>query len=217
MLQKDTPLIFSLKKLMKVFQILSLIIMIFIAISCTEDGSYKTKINDPEFVQSNVKNLTDIIVYDIFSPPVASRVYVYPSIAAYQTMQLANKDSYASLSDQIKGLKPLSEPQNEKVNLSIASLHAYNEVGKAMIFSQEKMIAYQEKLDEILKDKGVPQSVLRASKKYGDQVANHILDWLREIIITKLELFRNTPLKKKNIFGNQPHLIIWMESNLIGS
>jgi hypothetical protein len=200
MLQKDTPLIFSLKKLMKVFQILSLILMIFTAISCSEDGSYKTKINDPELVQSNVKNLTDIIVYDIFSPPVASRVYVYPSIAAYQTMQLANKDSYASLSGQIKGLKPLSEPQNEKVNLNIASLHAYNEVGKAMIFSQEKMIAYQEKLDEILKDKGVPRSVLRASKNYGDQVANHILDWAKGDYYNQTRTFPKYTIKEEEHF-----------------
>ena len=29
---------------------------------------------------------SNIIVYDIFSPPVASRIYVYPSIAAYEVL-----------------------------------------------------------------------------------------------------------------------------------
>ena len=188
------------KKSMRVFHLLTLVLLILISFSCTQDESYKAKINDPELVQLNVNNLTDIIVYDIFSPPVASRVYVYPSIAAYQTMQLGNKDSYASLSGQIKDLKPLDEPQDKKVDLSIASLHAFNEVGKALIFSQDKMNVYQEKLDEILKGKGVPRSVLKASKRYGDQVAKHILDWAKGDYYNQTRTFPKYTIKEEEHF-----------------
>lgn len=52
-------------------------------ISCAPtDNSYIEKLQHPEWFQAAMKNLTDIVVYDIFSPPVASRVYLYPSIAA---------------------------------------------------------------------------------------------------------------------------------------
>ena len=55
-------------------------------LNCSSDETdlvYKQKLQDPEFFQSAMQNLTDIVVYDIFSPPVASRVYLYPTIAAY--------------------------------------------------------------------------------------------------------------------------------------
>ena len=56
-----------------------LFILIFFHFSCTEnnDLSYREKLNDPELFQEVMQNLTNIIVYDIFSPPVASRVFTY--------------------------------------------------------------------------------------------------------------------------------------------
>ena len=168
---------------------LKLILLSMLLISCTQDQSYKEKIKDPELVQANVKNLTDIIVYDIFSPPVASRVYLYPAIAAYQTMQLANEETYASLSGQVKGLGPLTKSINENVNYNIASLHAFNEVGKALIFSEDKMNAFQENLEQQLKDKGVPRSILKASKKFGDEVSSHILAWAKGDLYNQTRTF----------------------------
>ena len=35
-------------------------------------------------LHTNENNLTDLIIYDIFSPPVASRIYVYTSLAAHE-------------------------------------------------------------------------------------------------------------------------------------
>ena len=168
---------------------LLLIITQFFWVSCTKDTRYLKEVDDPELVQANVKNLTDIIVYDIFSPPVASRIYLYPTLAAYQTMQLANEDNYASLSGQVKGLKPLSKTLDEDVNYNIASLHAFNEVGKALIFSEDKMIIFQKKLDQELKNKGVPRSVLKASKNYGDKVAKHILEWAKGDLYNQTRTF----------------------------
>ena len=39
--------------------------------SCQENTAYKDQLSDPELFHSAMKNLTDVIVYDIFSPPVA--------------------------------------------------------------------------------------------------------------------------------------------------
>ncbi|PSR09655.1 MAG: phosphatidic acid phosphatase [Candidatus Arcticimaribacter sp.] len=174
---------------MKKSYFFKLILLSLTLVSCAQDQSYKEKIKDPELVQANVKNLTDIIVYDIFSPPVASRVYLYPAIAAYQTMQLANEETYASLSGQVKELEPLTKSTNENVNYNIASLHAFNEVGKALIFSEDKMNAFQENLDQQLKDKGVPRSVLKASKKFGVEVAAHILAWAKGDLYNQTRTF----------------------------
>ena len=70
------------------FKIMILSILV-LTISCSQSTEYVQKLENPELFQDVMQNLTDIIVYDIFSPPVASRVYAYPSIAAYETMRFS--------------------------------------------------------------------------------------------------------------------------------
>ena len=118
-----------------------LFILIFFHFSCTEnnDLSYREKLNDPELFQEVMQNLTNIIVYDIFSPPVASRVYLYPSIAAYEIIASHNPEKYNSLVGQVKELKEISKPKDTNVNIKLASIFAFNSVGKTLIFSSNKM------------------------------------------------------------------------------
>jgi hypothetical protein len=42
-----------------------------------------------------VENVTQIMIHDIFSPPVASRIFVYPNIAAYEIIA-QNSKTYKS-------------------------------------------------------------------------------------------------------------------------
>ncbi len=82
----------------------AILLMLVTILSCQENTAYKEQLNDPELFHNTVKNLTDVIVYDIFSPPVASRVYMYPSVAAYSIMQKGYPDKYNSLAGQLKEL-----------------------------------------------------------------------------------------------------------------
>ena len=61
---------------MKKFCIGCVATVLLVLSGCKENAEYKEQLNDPELFQSAMKKLTDIIVYDIFSPPVASRVYM---------------------------------------------------------------------------------------------------------------------------------------------
>jgi len=49
--------------------------------------------------------ITEIMIHDIFSPPVASRIFAYPNVAAYEIIAGHNK-KYNSLSGQLHGLTP---------------------------------------------------------------------------------------------------------------
>ena len=101
---------------MKVFNFF-LIITIFCFHSCSETNNinYKEQLSDPELFQAAMQNLTDIVVYDIFSPPVASRVYLYPSVAAYEIMAYFNSDNFNSLKGQVKNYKTF---QYQKIQIS---------------------------------------------------------------------------------------------------
>jgi hypothetical protein len=154
-----------------------LVVIVFFLVGCKENVAYKDQLQDPELFQAAMKKLTDVIVYDIFSPPVASRVYMYPSIASYAIIQKAYPDKYNSLVGQLKDFKAIPEPKSENINLHLASLHAFTTVGKQLIFSEDRITEFQEKMYDSLQKNGLPLKVLRASKDYGEQVAQHILKW----------------------------------------
>ncbi len=139
--------------------------------------NYKEEINNPEFFRNSVKNLTDIIVYDIFSPPVASRVYAYPAIAAYECIQHQN-ESLLSLSGQLKQLDNLPQPkENLEYSFPLAAVEAYNTVGKKLIFSEDKMDAYLANLNTQIDAIQMPSDVRERSVEFGKEIAEHIIKW----------------------------------------
>ncbi len=141
---------------------------------------YQAEVSNPEFFHQSVQKLTDVIVHDIFSPPVASRVYAYPSIAAYEVMA-AGKPEYQSLAGQLKGLKPIPQPQKDQTYCyELASIHAFLIVGRTLVFSEASIEAFEQEIYQKLKDQGIPRAVYNRSIEYGAQVAEHIQAWMNE-------------------------------------
>jgi hypothetical protein len=156
----------------------SLIILVILTlIGCNQNNEYVQKLEDPELFHGVMKKLTDIIVHDIFSPPVASRVYSYPSIAAYETVRFTHSNKYNTLSGQLNGLSEVPTPKDEHINFNLAAIHAFYIVGKELIFSQYKFDDYQNKLYDELILAGLPKKTLDTSKSFGKEVATHILKW----------------------------------------
>ncbi len=137
---------------------------------------YQELAADPEIFRATVKKLSDVIVHDIFSPPVASRVYAYPSIAAYEVI-VQDYPDYQSLAGQLTNLEPAPKPENPDINLPLASLQAYLIVGTTLVFSEDQMKEYADEVYQKYDDMGMPESVMKASLDYGNQVAAHILAW----------------------------------------
>ncbi len=158
--------------------ILFALISVAVFTACkNENANYESLVDDPALLHAAMGHLSDVIVHDIFSPPVASRIYVYPSIAAYEVIR--QKDGkYPSLIGQLKGLEkvPSLDPE-KKVSLSLASLEAFYVVGKQLIFSEDSLKIHHESFIESLKSNGFPEEIMSNSIQYGDEVAKSILDW----------------------------------------
>src|SRR3982751_6419113 len=91
----------------KILFILSLVAFSF---SCSAPADYHVKADDPDKLHRSVKQITDIIVHDIFSPPVASRIYAYVSVAAYEAGRYQDS-TLVTLAGQLHGLEPLPQPE----------------------------------------------------------------------------------------------------------
>lgn len=141
------------------------------------DPEFDLKLSDPEYLFASLDNLTDVIVHDIFSPPVASRVYAYPCIAAYEIMAKGNAD-YNSLAGQLNGFEGISDPEFDKpISYALAAIKAFNIVGSTLVFSDDKMSSFEQSLFAKLDSIGVPEDIWNNSITYGEIAAQQILKW----------------------------------------
>lgn len=100
-------------------------------------GNWRDTSNNPDYLHRAIKQVTDVMVYDVYSPPVASRTYAYISVAGYETARPGDP-SYLSLAGQLHGLKPVPVPDPTKTySFSLASIKAVLAVGKTMVISEE--------------------------------------------------------------------------------
>jgi hypothetical protein len=129
-----------------------------------------------EELHASVDRLTEVMVHDIFSPPVASRVYAYPSIAAYEIMALHN-DSFRSLQGQVSELEGIPQPESgEPLNYRLAALVAHMDLGRRLIFSEERVTSFRDSLYAVWETKN--SSEFRIARDYGLKVSEFIAGWM---------------------------------------
>ncbi|MGB5498457.1 MAG: phosphatidic acid phosphatase [Maribacter sp.] len=123
------------------------------------------------------RQLTDVIVADIFTPPVASRIYAYPNIAAYEGIRFMDPNK-PSLAGQLNGLENLPKPDPGKTYyFPLASMVAFTSVGRSLVFDMERMEKTQHELLEEVQDIGIDSEIYENSLAYGNTLAQEILKW----------------------------------------
>lgn len=129
----------------------------------------------PKLLHRAEKNLTRIIVHDIFSPPVASRIYLYANVAAYETLVLQQND-YQSLHGQITGFPTMPiVKENAKINYELAAVYAFFQTGSRLVFSEHLLT---DSINVILHDFQEKDTlVYNQSIKLGQAVSDSIIAW----------------------------------------
>lgn len=152
--------------------------IIFLAISILFISCEKEKsiVVSTEEYHAAIDNVTQIMIHDIFSPPVASRIFVYPNVAAYEIIA-QNNTSYTSLQNQLKGLDsiPKLDAKND-VNQHLAALIAHMEVSKQLVFSEDLIEKFRDSL--YTKWENENSKEFEVSKEYGLKVADRVKKWM---------------------------------------
>lgn len=147
---------------------------------------------------NTVDHLTKVMVHDIFSPPVASRIYAYSNIAAYEIVAKYNT-TLPSFTKNYKDFPAIPEPDTTKqINYRLASLIAKIEIGKLLIFSENDINVYRDSLYKNWASQN-EQSFLD-SQEYGLQVASHVKEW-----INKDNYNETRTMPKFSVYSEEPH------------
>ena len=121
------------------------------------------------------KALTDVIVHDVFSPPAASRIYVYANIAAYEVLAHSYQNCI-SLQTSLPQF-PIIPAPSKNISSSLAAVYSFLMVGKQFVFSDS---AIQDSLHYILRwydDKKINAVVYANSIEYAKEVVDSIMHW----------------------------------------
>ena len=133
--------------------------------------------DDPALLHGAVQRVTDVMTHDIFSPPQASRVYAYVSVAAYEALA-ATRPDLRPLAGQLRDLAPAPQPE-DGVDGPTAALHAALAVGEALTFQggEATIEDYRQEMRDRVRAGGMDKKTLARSEAYGEAVAQHVLAW----------------------------------------
>lgn len=122
--------------------------------------------------------LTQVMITDVLTPPVCSRAYAYPNIAAYEALVPAypGKLSLAQTLNGFNGVQ-LSSTNKDSVNFSVGSIIAFSTVAQKMVFNSEAVQELEARYLHALDSIGIDQDLKQRSVDYGRAVGKSILDW----------------------------------------
>lgn len=131
--------------------------------------------NDPAVLKNTVKKLTDVIVYDIFSPPVASRIYAYTSLAAYEAIRYQDEQNYPSLTDKFQAFQKMPQPDPAlSYSFPLAGIKAYMIVAQKITYSIDTLKAFEEDLYENYASV-LDKETFDRSLAFGEEIGKTIL------------------------------------------
>ena len=115
-------------------RIFTLILLVILS-SCKE--AIKSDVQVFKSTDLNNANtvLLEAVMEDVFTPPVASRIYVYAHLAHYITLQSLRSDSLQMSRSKVSGLEDFKLPESQEVNPELSALLAFSNTGKKLIYS----------------------------------------------------------------------------------
>lgn len=132
-------------------------------------------LNEADILHNNEDMLTEVIIYDVFTPPVASRIYVYSSLASYEAIRFSEPGS-PSIVEKLHGFDKIPEPEKDKqYNYTLAATRAFfTTVKNVKIFSVDSLKKYEDGVYEFYRNT-LDQETFDRSIKFGDTVAKVVL------------------------------------------
>lgn len=151
-------------------------LQVVLMFSCKKPGSTVSfDVNGPELLHQNQNELNQVIIYDVFTPPVASRIYVYTSLAFYEAVRF-QQPGFASLVAELKGFGNMPLPDTtKKYNYNLAATKAFFAVTHKVVFSIDSLKKYETSVFKTFENT-IDKDVYDRSLAFGEAIAAKILD-----------------------------------------
>lgn len=169
-----------MKAINRIWKLTGMALSILIGISACRGKAGKADLDEfsrHQLIKWN-RALTQVMITDVLTPPVCSRAYAYPNIAAYEALvpAYAGKTSFANKLNGYNGLQ-LPRPDKDSISFSIGSIIAFSTVAQKMVFNSEAVLDLEADYLQALDSIGVDQDLKQRSVNYGRAVGTSVLLW----------------------------------------
>lgn len=141
--------------------------------SCNEKKEAAPLMTPVEIIHQQQDELTQVIIYDVFTPPVASRIYAYTSLASYEAIR-HSKPGQPSLAERMNGFGKMPEPEKGKeYDFTLAAAHAFFTMSHKVVFSTDSLKDFENSVYRQFKAT-LTEDVYNRSVDFGDTIAKVI-------------------------------------------
>jgi len=156
---------FNIKEYVVIFGLVPLVF------ACKQNQS--NSIKEDDLLYKCEQQLTNVIVHDINSPPVAARMYAYSNLAFYEALRPSYPNAISFL-PILKGFDTIAPQQNAKnINYPYAAALAFMNVAESLVFSKDSIRISKDSLQMQLD--ALETEVIEQSMAWANQVSSVIL------------------------------------------
>ncbi len=156
---------------------LALVLGLFcLILSCKESKKIDTALNASHLHMAN-KKLIDVTMEDVFNPPLATRIFCYPNLAAMEVWY--HKKGKSFFNENI-ATNTITIGDTTGVDFSIASLYAFSLTAKKIVFSEYMLDTLINQLHTAAIKNGQNEATWKKSCVYGEKVTLAIQSWITE-------------------------------------
>lgn len=127
----------------------------------------------PEVLYNLNHALTEAVVQDAFSPPVAARIYAYTSVTAQLAVSIYSESKFRYAA-KLNGFNKLPEFDVKNTDRTLVLVHAFNTVGKSLVYRDHVLDSMSVNLLEYSNQ--LPDEVRINSEQLAENIANYVLD-----------------------------------------
>lgn len=156
-------------------------------------------------ISNVITQMTDIMVHDITSPPLAARFFSYAILSGYEIVS-QNDSKYKSMHGVLNNYPAIPKPDSIKnYNYQLAALLAMMETAKKMQPSGTVLQTYEQHFLDSCSQLGFDEDVIKNSKRYASFVSKQILAYAKQDGYNKISnLPRYTPLQTEGSWFPTP-------------
>lgn len=144
--------------------------------SCKEEKVISGTMTANELHQLN-QGLIDISMEDVYNPPIATRIFAYSNLAAFEVNNHRKGKSFLA---QHTGDSIFTVPDKPCPDYDLAALFAFCEVSKSLVFSEYMVDTLYNRLTQKAIVNGQSEGAIKECKEYASAVADQMKAWIKK-------------------------------------
>ncbi|MBX2840628.1 MAG: vanadium-dependent haloperoxidase [Flammeovirgaceae bacterium] len=152
-----------------------ILVLIIFLITCQEEKKNIISLQNKD-ISKTITKLTDIMVYDVTNPPLASRFFAYSCISGYEVIAL-NDSKYNSLYGVLNDFPEIQKPEVVNYSTSMSAILAILETAKKLQPSGIMLEDYKKEFLDSCLQVGFSKSIIENSEKYAQNISTQILKY----------------------------------------